>query len=82
MTPSVSPAIKPRYWKVVRFGWGADQETFEKNTEAFLARYFPGRYRLSPGVPGLRIVATEEEIAFCEFDCDALFQEILGPRSY
>lgn len=71
-----------RYWQVVNFGWGADDGNFDKNQDNFLAKYFPGRKPIHPAVlgrsgSGLFIVASEEEIAFCEFDCSARFREVL-----
>lgn len=67
--------LEMRYWRVVRFGWGkcGMPESFETDEQLFLDRYFPGRRPLRGD--GLRIVATEEEVAFCEFDCGAILKE-------
>lgn len=71
--------FKTRVWEVQAYGWGADvdEHTASSGRQAFLNRYFPGRLCLSPGLDGCRFSATEEEVAFCEFDCGAIIKEVL-----
>lgn len=76
--------LKTRVWEVVLFGWGADMASSSDDLirDAFLKRYFPGRQCLKPGLAGCRFSATEEEVAFCEFDCGAQIKEIVWPNSF
>lgn len=70
--------LKQRVWAVKSYGWGSVEGDFR---QAFLDKYFPGRLCLKRNLDGCRFAATEEEVAFCEFDCGAIIEEILWPNS-